>query len=133
MQDLILSFSDVALEFGEHRYGCYGRHILKHIFLPVFAEQGVVVLRNVRTQIGRDDGALTRVGDVAEHVGAIAIDGIVKQFSLAADGGEHHVAGSIQVFFVVEPIGVSFATICFASDGPFELFDKIIKRVGRTA
>ena len=95
----------MSLEFGEHRYGCYGGISSNIYSCQFFAEQGVVVLRNVRTQIGCDDGALTRVGDVAEHVGAIAIDGIVKQFSLAADGGKHHVAGSIQVFFVVEPIG----------------------------
>ena len=95
MQDLILSFSDVTLKFGKHRNSSDSRHIFKHIFLPVLAEQGVVVLRHGCAQIGRNNGALTRVGDVAEDVGAIAIDGIEEQLSFPADWSEHYVAGSI--------------------------------------
>ena len=95
MQDLILSFSDVTLKFGKHRNSSDSRHIFKHIFLPVLTEQGVVVLGYGCAQIGRNNGALTRVGDVAEDVGAIAIDGIEEQLSFSADWGEHYVARSI--------------------------------------
>ena len=125
---LVLRFPHVALEFGEHGAGSDGGHLLEHVLLPVLA-QIVLSRRHVGVEVGGDDGLSARVGDEVEDAVAEGVDGVEEVFALSFARCEHDFLRGVEVFLVLEVVGVAVGTVGFSCDGLAEVFGEIVERV----
>ena len=129
VEHLVLGLAHVALELGEHRDGGNGRHLLKHVLLPVLADV-VFAARHVGGKVGGEDGALARVGDVLQHGGAEFPDFVIEPAPVAFHGGKHDAAGSLKVFLVFQIVRVAVLAVGLAGNGDAQAFGEVVERVG---
>ena len=129
MEHLVLGLAHVALQFGEHRDSGDGGHLLKHVLLPILADV-VLAARHIGGKVGGENGALARVGDILQHGGAEFPDLVIELAPVAFHGGEHDAAGSLEVFLVLQVVGIAVLAVGLAGNGNAQAFGEVVERVG---
>ena len=128
VKHLALGIAHVALYLRKQRDGSGHGHSLEHIFLPVLTH-GMSILRQFRGQVAADYLFLVLVGDVFQNALAERVDGIVECLSLSCSGCQHHLRGSLQVFFVLYVFQVAVGSVGFVHNLFLELLGEVEERV----
>ncbi len=124
MQHFFLGIAHVVLQLRQHGDGSYGGHGLKHILLPVLAEDAV---GHLRSEVAGNMLTLHRVGDHGEYSLAVGVDGFLQFLATSTSRSEHNLIGSLQVFLVLQAVGIAIFAVGLFGNGRFQLSGEAVE------